>query len=1371
MAASRGVHQVSPAGATTPAAPGPSETPRSQFSDDGDSFLAGLADSEVRGPLTDPEGPTPTTAPSTESRHIPATEGGQDDDAQSSVSEATAVLAGLRTDPGSRAQARARELEDLSRFCADATNRITCSGAICEWRAHSECALLCRVVGRGRLVSAHVMAYGQSRVHARCWASAGSGLSLLPLVSRAVPARVASRASRRALAVGHRSPTQHHGDEDVFRLGFDRGRENPPSALFVCALSSVRLGLRPCSVLHLPVPLLSAWLSSSTSPSSSSCRGRPRRCWASAGSGLSLFPLVSRAVPARGASRASRRALAVGHRSPTQQFSLAFSNSSDCVPTCELTRPRSVGQPPHCRASSWKRDARLRGYSGVSWWLSNRRSATFSLASLALFDLTTLPDASRRLMDGRFWRWPRGRCWAGWPRSGAPGAAQPVPLGPGTAGGPGMALRHDHVAFLTPVGTTEAPARDVVRLLKTNIDPVAKGINDVTFRYTRYGVTVFSNTRQSLVNMRTAIEENTVTCAALTVRVPEKRNPHVRFSGVDPDITADEFLRLLADRNPSLQLNLDTCRVGVSLRERAGTMAYVAEVDPEAFRRIMGCPRLSIGWTVIRSREDLHVTTCTFCASYGHGRRTCPLSNEPARATCMRCATEGHTGRDFRVREGDAAVCCAACRRAGMEAAGHPAGHPQCPLIMDKVNLDHARLATGALCDRMLQDSLHLAAASDPYRPSKQVPRLPAGFTVISDREDPRAIIIIRQPPYDVCPILVTNLVVAVYCQARDFDFVLVSAYSPTHTSMESTLRAMDEVLSRSRSPNVILAGDFNAKHLVWGQRRDDDRGARLLEFAAAHDLLVLNDPQSQPTYETSYAASWIDVTLATSSAITPGYTWEVLDDSTYSEHRNIVVRSGNTTTRPRKRLTRFAQAELLRALAQETWFRRVVGSDLASPTALDAVLAGLYRTYSGHVKRHLRPVKSSAGGNSWWNPWLAEEKRRVNASRRRFQRCRNDDLRAVFRVNYNAALARYRMHIRQAKEQFEAECNSACSRHSVFSTPFREAFGRTRSFKLLPPLEKEDGAFTETHLESASLLLRTQIAIDDSSKDLLEHVHVRAMAASPYTTAATDVPFTKGEVRQVIARISPRSAPGPDDISPTVVKGLFAVQPEFVTFLMNSALKLGYFPRLWQRTARRRLQSELYRRWAEEWASDNSDTAIYNWVPDPREIPQCFPSQQIACDTTHSTRKVSLVLPPVQSSPRCHMPLRCPLSVGHVDCSFTNSLAQRLQPRPNPAQDNFVAILNSPRNRAILIRLVRLASPPARPSHLLPIHDEPLSLHTTITRQAHAPVSLADTPATSSGHGVEGLTCAPSGPLDHRGACHNFLELGQLDSPATAVS
>ncbi|KAL3183343.1 hypothetical protein MRX96_000317 [Rhipicephalus microplus] len=77
--------------------------------------------------------------------------------------------------------------------------------------------------------------------------------------------------------------------------------------------------------------------------------------------------------------------------------------------------------------------------------------------------------------------------------SGIRGPSRNGPLGPQGVATPGAALRQDHVAFLTQVGNTENPARDVARTLKSNIDPVAKGINDVTLRHTRYGVTVFSH--------------------------------------------------------------------------------------------------------------------------------------------------------------------------------------------------------------------------------------------------------------------------------------------------------------------------------------------------------------------------------------------------------------------------------------------------------------------------------------------------------------------------------------------------------------------------------------------------------------------------------------------------------------------------------------------------------------------------------------------------------------------------------------------------------------------------------------------------------------------------------------------------------------
>ncbi|KAL3210244.1 hypothetical protein MRX96_008895 [Rhipicephalus microplus] len=51
-----------------------------------------------------------------------------------------------------------------------------------------------------------------------------------------------------------------------------------------------------------------------------------------------------------------------------------------------------------------------------------------------------------------------------------------------------------------------------------------------------------------------------------------------------------------------------------------------------------------------------------------------------------------------------------------------------------------------------------------------------------------------------------------------------------------------------------------------------------------------LNDPRSRPTYETIYAASWTDVTLATPSVLMAGYRWEVREDVIYFEHININV-------------------------------------------------------------------------------------------------------------------------------------------------------------------------------------------------------------------------------------------------------------------------------------------------------------------------------------------------------------------------------------------------------------------------------------------------------------------------------------------------
>ncbi|KAH6942908.1 hypothetical protein HPB50_011533 [Hyalomma asiaticum] len=267
-------------------------------------------------------------------------------------------------------------------------------------------------------------------------------------------------------------------------------------------------------------------------------------------------------------------------------------------------------------------------------------------------------------------------------------------------------------------------------------------------------------------------------------------------------------------------------------------------------------------------------------------------------------------------------------------------------------------LSLSNLCDRMIETDTQIAVACDPYRPKGRMPSLPAGFTAFACKEDPAVDVLVRRPPFDLCPVMISKHVVGVYGQSRDSHFTIVSVYAPPHKPMDSTLRAVLEVVSRS--PYVIVAGDFNAKHRAWGPRAGDERGAQVMEVAAAAGLLVMNDPQSEPTYETPYAASWIDLTLATTSVLTSGYTWTVRSDVTHSEHKSIVVRIGpDDEGGARKRLTRYAQQELSRALEREPFFARVVLSQPRSPEALDYILGAFYGIFEKHLRRHLRPVSS----------------------------------------------------------------------------------------------------------------------------------------------------------------------------------------------------------------------------------------------------------------------------------------------------------------------------------------------------------------------------------------------------------------------------
>ncbi|KAH7960894.1 hypothetical protein HPB49_024420 [Dermacentor silvarum] len=346
---------------------------------------------------------------------------------------------------------------------------------------------------------------------------------------------------------------------------------------------------------------------------------------------------------------------------------------------------------------------------------------------------------------------------------------------------------------------------------------------------------------------------------------------------------------------------------------------------------------------------------------------------------------------------------------------------------------------------------------------------------------------------------MVSAHVVAVTFSTPSLAFTVVGVYAPPHADIDQYLDRITECLTFVKSGMAVIAGDFNAKHSLWGRGECDSRGAAVLQLVCQHGLHVLNDSDSEATFENHYNASWIDITMVTPAMATLQYEWRISAEESLAEHKHIEFDFALGGSVARKRLTWTGRSRALQSLSELPWFERVQGADLRSGEALEHVMKKFYLIFDRHVSRNLRVVKSGPHtANSWWTPELGTERSRVRAMRRRYQAARDPAVRAQLRAIFTRARGLYRKIIARAQEAALKRYCEESSRRSLFGAPFRTAFNKTRPPIVLPALLAPDGEKTTDVIQSAALLLRAQIPADDVALDSELHTKLRAVADGP---------------------------------------------------------------------------------------------------------------------------------------------------------------------------------------------------------------------------------------------------------------------------------
>ncbi|XP_035205501.1 uncharacterized protein LOC118180529, partial [Stegodyphus dumicola] len=206
---------------------------------------------------------------------------------------------------------------------------------------------------------------------------------------------------------------------------------------------------------------------------------------------------------------------------------------------------------------------------------------------------------------------------------------------------------------------------------------------------------------------------------------------------------------------------------------------------------------------------------------------------------------------------------------------------------------------------------------------------------------------------------------------------------------------------------------DSNSKSELWFSPYSDSRGDKLSEFISANNLFVINEDYG-PTFQATQGSSYIDVTVIGSDLLQDISSWRLSEKESLSDHMMIefefcLLRSYETP-----------QMFLLKSSIQG----KQIG--IASQISI--------------------PVRNHGKHNvPWWSAEIFCMRKRLNASRRRFQRCKNPPLRELYKSKYLEYRKVYNLKLADAKSQSWKTFLSTIDVHNVWKKIY--TYGVKRDF------------------------------------------------------------------------------------------------------------------------------------------------------------------------------------------------------------------------------------------------------------------------------------------------------------------------------------
>ena len=379
----------------------------------------------------------------------------------------------------------------------------------------------------------------------------------------------------------------------------------------------------------------------------------------------------------------------------------------------------------------------------------------------------------------------------------------------------------------------------------------------------------------------------------------------------------------------------------------------------------------------------------------------------------------------------------------------------------------------------------------------------------------------------------------------------IILTYRPPAQPVQIDCDLYDQISEISDTHDVVIMGDFNLPVTKWGASLTSHHGHDLYNNLQDSSLIQF---VKRPTRNNHV----LDLVFATNEELVENL--EVGEEFCNSDHRaitfsiNFKVKEANTSEEKVPDFRKANFCKLKSMLNQIDWNQLYTITDINNQWKMftDKYLKAVQECVPMKKRRASNNVRPQ-----WWNKQIAECLRAKRDAHKILKNTNNDDDRTRF-VELRRKAKRLIKHSKRSTEVYVA--NQSKTNPKEFYSFIRRKRVTTST---IGPIANENGDFTNDD-EQMCCILNTFFASVFTVEDLRDMPSVPAVELHN-DDVLSSISITESDVRKCIDKLKVNKSPGPDTISPRVLKEAKCELIKPLTLLFNKSLQSGSMPDDWK--------------------------------------------------------------------------------------------------------------------------------------------------------------------------------------------------------------